>query len=113
MMLALVLPLFCAGCKRVSPPMKPERVPYSAVWAGASDGGSFVFCDIDPVKDVNHCKVWNDFNGKPVESGEYRLLKEGRAANQTELVFSWAERAGWIGLEHGLVLANLNSPHAR
>jgi hypothetical protein len=113
MMLMLLMSLFHAGCYRVSPPARPKGVPSEAVWAGGPDGGSFIFCDFDSVKDVNHCKVWNDFNGQLVESGEYRLLKEGRAANKSELVYAWADRGGWIGLRHDLVLDNLDGRHPR
>jgi hypothetical protein len=44
---------------------------------------------------------------------EYRLLKERRAAKQSELIYAWADGAGWIGLEHGLVLDNLDGRHPR
>ena len=91
----------------------PKGVPNEAVWAGGPDGGSFVFCDVDSRKEVNHCKVWNDFNGQLVESGEYRLLKEGRAANTSELVYAWADRGGWIGLRRDPVLENVDGRHPR
>ena len=109
----LSLSVFHAGCQRAYPPAKPEGVPSEAVWAGGPDGGSFVFCDVDSRKGVNHCKVWNDVNGQLVESGEYRLLKEGRAAEPSELAYAWADRAGWIGLKGGFVLDNLDGRHPR
>ena len=105
--------IFHPGCNRVSPPVSPKGVPSEAVWAGGPDGGSFILCDFDSVKNVNHCKVWNDFNGQLVESGEYRLLKDRRAANKSELAFAWADRAGWIGLKNDLILENLDGRHPR
>lgn len=112
-MLVLLLSVFHANCYRFSPPAKPNGVPTEAVWAGGPDGGSFVFCDVDLKRDVNRCNVWNDFTGQLVESGEYRLLNEGRAATKSELVYAWADGAGWIGLERDLVLDNLDGryPH--
>jgi hypothetical protein len=73
--LVVLLSVSCAGCYREWPPVKPDGVPKEAVWAGGLDGGSFVFCDVDPAQDVNHCRVWNDYNGMLIESGAYRLLK--------------------------------------
>lgn len=72
-----------------------------------------MFCDIDTVKNVNHCNVWNDYTGELMESGAYRLLKQGRAAKSSELVYTWADGAGWIGLEGGLILDNLDGRHPR
>ena len=112
-MLVILLSILQPSCGRVSPPARPEGVPAEAVWAGGPDGGSFVLCDVDSVKDVNNCKVWNDFTGQLKESGEYRLLREGRAASSAELVYTWADGAGWIGLEHDLVLDNLDGRHPR
>ena len=113
MLAMLLLAGFHSGCYPVHPPAKPKGVPNEAVWAGGPDGGAFVFCDVDSTKNVNHCNVWNDSNGQLVESGEYRLLKEGRAAEKSELVYSWADGAGWIGLKQGLVLDNLDRRHPR
>lgn len=112
-MTAFLLSMWACSCYRRHPPQKPTGVPDEAVWAGGVDGGSFIFCDVDPLRRVNRCKVWNDFNGKIVESGEYRLLKEGRVAEQSELAYSWADGAGWIGLKGGLVLANVDGRHPR
>jgi hypothetical protein len=86
-------------------------VPKTAIWAGGADGGSYVLCDIDPGHDVNHCSVWNDFNGSLIENGSYRLLREKRAARAEELKFMWADRDGWIGLANNKVLANIDGRH--
>jgi len=111
LIILMVLLFTHTGCYRAYPPQKPRGVPPEATWAGGLDGGAFIHCDVDHTKDVNRCRVWNDFTGQLIESGEYRLLKEGRAAKPSELVYSWADFGGWIGLEHGLVLANLDGRH--
>jgi hypothetical protein len=83
------------------------------MWAGGPDGGSYILCRADSARDVNPCVVWNDFDGKVVEQGDYRLLREKRAATVDELRFTWADRGGWIGLEHNKVLDNVNLKHPR
>ena len=88
-------------------------MPSHAIWAGGQDGGSYIWCDIDAARDVNHCTVWNDFSGSVVENGEYRLLREHRAATKEELQYRWANGGGWIGLKDDKVLDNLNPKHPR
>ena len=48
-----------------------------------------------------------------MENGEYRLLREPRAATREELQFQWADGGGWIGLRDDKVLDNLNLKHPR
>jgi len=50
------------------------------------------------------CTVWNDFTGEIVESGKYRLVKENRAATQSELKLRFADFSGLIYLGGGLIL---------
>lgn len=97
---------FCESCD-YSPSQRPAGVPPTAVWAGGPDGGSYIACEIEDAPDVNTCRVWNDFNGALIEHGEYRLLKEKRAANMGELEFRWADRGGSIGLAGNKVLENM------
>ena len=101
------------GCYRTWPPPRPQGVPAEAVWAGGLDGGSWILCGGDTTRNVNTCSVWNDQNGALAETGDYRLLKEGRAASNSELKYEWADRAGWIGLQNGLVLDNMDHRHPR
>jgi hypothetical protein len=74
------------------------------------DGGSYVFCKIDMKRNVNVCTVWNDYSGQIADQGDFRLVKEGRAATRSELVYRWADRGGTIGLKGGLILENLDHP---
>jgi hypothetical protein len=55
--------------------------------------------------------VWNDFTGTVAEKGEYRLLREHRAATKSELQFRWADFGGRIGLNDDKVLDNLKMQH--
>lgn len=95
------------------PQARPRGVPKEAIWAGGLDGGSYISCTVDLVRNVNFCRVWNDYSGDIVEHGEYRLRRAGRAASKSELRFEWADRGGWIGLRDGLVLENLGFRHRR
>jgi hypothetical protein len=91
-------------------------VPPHALWAGVPDGGSYIWCDVDGSRNVNHCTVWNDrndLNGSVMENGEYSLLRENRATTQEELQFRWADGGGWICLRDDKVLDNLNLKHPR
>lgn len=110
---ALAAWIACNSCKPYSaePKQRPNGVPKAAIWAGGADGGSYVFCDVDSNNDVNHCSVWNDFNGSLIESGSYRLLKEKRAARPQELTFMWADRGGRIGLANNKILSDLDGRH--
>jgi hypothetical protein len=81
-----------AGCDRsasLEPKKRPPGVPSEAVWAGGADGGAYVHCAIDRQNNVDKCTVWNDFTGESV-SGDYVLLKEHRAATESELKFTGA-----------------------
>src|ERR1700722_18165443 len=102
----LLIILSVASCSRSGwrPERRPAGVEKGAVWAGGPDGGSYILCGVDRDRNVNLCKVWNDYTGEIVERGCYRLVKEVRAATERELTYRWADRAGWIGLKDGLIL---------
>lgn len=89
---------------RLEPKVCPAGIPNTAIWAGGADGGAYMRCSIDIEKNVNRCSVWNDFTGSLVESGEYRLIRENRAATESELEFSGADFNGLIFLEHDQIL---------
>ena len=95
-----------AGSGSAEPEKRPKAVPAEAIWAGGPDGGSYVLCTVDQAKDVNRCEVWNDYNGDLIESGEYRLREQKRAAQPSELVYVFADRGGRIELKNGMVLEN-------
>ena len=102
--------LSVCGCNQAAllkPRTRPSGVPSEALWVGGADGGAYVRCTIDPARDVNPCSVWNDYTGALIESGNYRLRKEGRAATESELHISFPDFNGLIYLEHGLVLKRL------
>ena len=86
------------------PKNRPAGVPSSAIWAGGADGGAYVYCTIDPARNVNPCKVWNDYSGELVEAGDYKLTNGNRAAKQSELRVSFPDFGGKIYLKGGLVL---------
>ena len=111
----VALALMLTGCSESNwePNKRPAGVPPYAIWAGGPDGGSYIWCDVDAGRDVNTCTVWNDFTGSIVEKGDYRLLREHRAATKNELQFRWADRAGWIGLKDNKTLDNLAMRHPR
>jgi hypothetical protein len=100
---------FC-GCRQPAswePKTRPSGVPSDARWVGGADGGAYVRCSVDAAHDVNPCSVWNDYTGKLVESGNYRLLKEGRAAKESELRITFPDFGGLIYLQGGLILKRL------
>jgi hypothetical protein len=113
LILILITLSACSSQENWEPKQRPPGVPVSAIWAGGPDGGSYIWCDLDAARDVNTCTVWNDFTGGVVESGEYRLLRQRRAATKEELQFRWADRGGWIGLMDGKILDNLDGRHPR
>ncbi len=100
--------LIClAACRRpasLEPKVRPAGVPSDALWVGGADGGAYVYCGINVGRNVNPCKVWNDYTGQLIESGDYRLIKENRAARASELRISFPDFGGKIYLEGGLVL---------
>jgi hypothetical protein len=106
----------CAGCRdaRLEPATRPANVPAAAVWAGGPDGGAYVLCTVDNARDLNPCTVWDDYTGDS-RSGDFRLLKEGRAATQSELAYEGAmigsNGEGTIALKDGKLLTMLKERH--
>ena len=107
---AIVMILCTCGCgpaAPLKPKTRPQGVPTAALWVGGADGGAYVLCSVDTARNVNPCSVWNDYAGDLVESGNYRLSKEGRAATQSELQISFPDFNGLIYLNGGLVLKRM------
>src|SRR6266702_857354 len=100
----------CAGCKdaELRPANYPAGVPSYAVWAGGADGGSYISCTVDQPRNVNYCRVWNDYTGQLVESGDYQFLDQHRLATQDELKYRGADFNGEIYLQNGWNLTKLN-----
>ena len=104
-----ILAVFMLGtvCCRESKwahPNRPSDVPKDAIWAGGPDGGVYVRCEVDKKSNSDICTTWNDYSGEIVDQGRFQLLKEGRAARKSELVYTWADGAGRIGLKDGRIL---------
>jgi len=97
-------PCGCGPAAPLKPKTRPQGVPTAALWVGGADGGAYVLCSVDTARNVNPCSVWNDYTGDLVESGNYRLRKEVRAATQSELRISFPDFNGLIYLNGGLVL---------
>ena len=102
-LLCLVALMSCDDA-RLEPKKRPTHVPETALWVGGGDGGAYIECSVDAKRDVDMCTVWNDFTGEIVESGKYRLVKENRAATQSELKLRFADFSGLIYLGGGLIL---------
>ena len=105
--LAIVANLAACDGARLEPRTRPAGVPSTAIWVGGGDGGAYVQCSTDAVHDVNRCGVWNDFTGGLVESGEYRLVREKRAATESELRITFPDFNGLIYLEDVRILKRL------
>src|SRR5215475_12468783 len=81
--IALILTAYgCGPATSMEPKTRPQGVPIDARWVGGADGGSYVRCSVDTARNVNPCSVWNDHTGQLIESGDYRLRNEGRAATE-------------------------------
>jgi hypothetical protein len=103
-LLLTVLPVMSCKPTTWEPKSRPSGVPKDALWFGGPDGGAYVRCTVDVSRDVNPCEVWNDFTGGLVESGDYRLEKEKRAATASELQPAFPDFGGRILLKGGMVL---------
>ncbi len=97
----------CGPAAPLKPRTRPELVPSDALWVGGADGGAYVLCAVDAAHNVNPCNVWNDQTGQLVESGNYQLRDEGRAATKSELRISFPDFNGLIYLSGGLVLKHV------
>ena len=83
----------------VKPPVRPTRVPLSAVWAGGLDGGAFIDCRVR-TDGLNDCTVYNDYSGDVWMQGTFQLKGLARGASDAELHYSFADGEG-IGLLGG------------
>jgi hypothetical protein len=102
----LVLSISLVSCGKpaeLRPPHRPAEVPIDAVWAGGADGGAYIKCTVDAVRNVDRCSIWNDFTGKSTEPEDYMLLREHRAATDYELQYTGAANDS-IFLQHGMIL---------
>jgi hypothetical protein len=74
-----------------------------AVWAGGADGGAYIKCTVDAVGNVDRCSIWNDFTGQSTGPQDYMLLRDHRAATDSELQYTGAANDS-IFLQHGMIL---------
>ena len=95
--------LACGKPTELRPQNRPTGVPADAVWAGGPDGGAYIRCTIEAARNVDRRSVWNDFTGQSNGPEDYKLLKEQRAATDTELRYTGAANDS-IFLQHGMIL---------
>ena len=108
--LAVFTALTFSGCRQRNswePQVRPSGVPSNAKWVEGAGGGAYISCTVDRVNDLNACKILNSFTGQVIDSGNYRLVNEKRAAKESELQIIGSNFAGSIFLEGGLVLRRL------
>jgi hypothetical protein len=75
---------------------------------------AYIQCSVDGTQNVNHCTLWNDNTGDS-QSADFRLLKEERAASESELVYEGGTLSylgGQIWLKSGKILTTLNYHHS-
>ena len=97
--------------KGMAPSVRPAGVPKDATWVGGADGGAYVRCSVDEARNVDQCAVWNDFTGDLIESGDYRIRGQARAATEQELrTISFPDFDGHIYLEKEMVLDRMQPP---
>ena len=109
--LASSLVILSLGCQGDQPAHYPAGVPSYAVWAGGEDGGAYISCTANLPRNANYCRVWNDYTGELVESGDYQVKMQRRGTTQKELKFLGASQNGEIYLQNGLALQLLAKPH--
>ena len=93
----------CGKPAELRPQHRPAEVPIDAVWAGGADGGAYIKCTVDAVRNVDRCSIWNDFTGQSIGPQDYVLLRENRAATESELQYTGAATDS-IFLQHGMIL---------
>jgi hypothetical protein len=54
-------------------------------------------------RNVDRCSIWNDFTGQSTGPEDYMLLREHRAATDSELQYTGAANDS-IFLQHGMIL---------
>lgn len=71
------------ACTPAPPPVRPDGVPPSAVWAGGPDGGSWVLCrPSESELSTFHCTAYNDFTGDVAASGRFVLTPSTTATTR-------------------------------
>lgn len=97
--------LSATGCDphSLEPKTRPPGVPSDALWAGGADGGAYVRCTVDNIRNVNLCTVWNDNTGYSSGPSSYRLGEQNRSATLSELRIIGAG-GDFIYLQGGLIL---------
>jgi len=108
----LLAALCLVGCySHVSPPPRPQGVPTDAVWAGGSDGGSFIRCEFDASSAMDFCSIFNDHTGQLDAQGKYGV--SGKSKPQDVARFEYSGFDGHrIYLRDGSVLAPVASVKA-
>ncbi len=78
-----------AACGVSYEPKRVAGVPQEAVWAGGADGGSWILCEPRNAEGTRYfCRVFNDFSGKEMASGEYVLRKAEWNREQQKALYS-------------------------
>jgi hypothetical protein len=72
-----------------APVHRPKSVPRYVLWVGGADGGSYIDCQYNKGLDYNNCTIYNAWTGDVVASGHFVLKGQNRAANMTELKYSF------------------------
>jgi hypothetical protein len=87
--LTLLIAVVVVGCStRVNPPPRPKGIPVDAVWAGGTDGGSFIKCAFEAKTALDTCSVFNDRTGELEAQGEYKLTGRSRAQDAVQFKYS-------------------------
>jgi len=77
------------ACSVSYEPKRASGVPQQAIWAGGADGGAWVLCEVrNPEGTRYYCRVFDDFSGKEMVSGEYGLRKVEWNREQHKLIYS-------------------------
>ena len=77
------LALVSCGPTKARPPMRPDRVPIEASWAGGTDGGDWLHCRFggkEPAAFFD-CTVYSDQTGDVVAHGLYVLGTRGASGD--------------------------------
>ena len=90
MLAVFILGIVSCRESKWAPSKRPSAVPKDAIWAGGPDGGVYVYvrCEVDRRSNSDICTTWNDYSGEIVDQGRFQLLREGRAARKSRLVYT-------------------------
>ena len=76
LLVTAVFSLCALSCSVLHQPNRVAGIPNEAVLAGGAEGGSWLLCE--PRNDAHtlyFCRVFNDFTGSEIASGEYVLRR--------------------------------------